>query len=183
MMQRGILWGGYCSNRKSLEEEMQLLLCTGKANGFYKLLLQLFLLCLKLLVLSRSDLPGQLHNIEIAAFSGNVKLFVRDLWGLPTLPLRSSQVQRGRRILCSWALKICGFICCCYASWTSCGLFYSIRILLCQSTLSNQNTHDTSSADSGFLIVFPGLCIFWRSPHFFSKNPTPWESPNPAWSF
>lgn len=79
MMQRGMLWGGYCSNRKSLEEGMQLLLCAEKASGFYKLLLQLFLLCLKLLVLRRSDLPGQLHSIETAAFSGNVKLFVRVL--------------------------------------------------------------------------------------------------------
>lgn len=79
MMQRVILWGGCCSNRKSLDEEMQLLLCAGKVGGFYKLLLYLFLVCLKVLVLSRTDLPGQLYNIETAAFSGNVKLFVRVL--------------------------------------------------------------------------------------------------------
>lgn len=58
---------------------MQLLLCAGKVNGFYKLLLHLFLLYLKLLVLGRTDLPGQLHNIETAASSGSVKLFVRVL--------------------------------------------------------------------------------------------------------
>lgn len=104
-MQRGILWGGYCSNRKRLEEGMQILLCVGKVSGFYKLLLHLFLLCLKLLVLSRTDLPGQPHNIDTAAFSGNVvcKSSLRPAY----LPLRSSQVQRGRRILCSSGLKMC----------------------------------------------------------------------------
>lgn len=150
---------------------MQLLLCAGKVNGFYKLLLHLFLLYLKLLVLGRTDLPGQLHNIETAASSGSVKLFVRVLWGLPTLPLRSSQVRRGRRILCSSGLKIC-VLCRYYPCWTSYGLFHSIQVLPWQSTLSNQNTHDTYSAASGFLMFFPGQCIFWRSPDFISKKPT-----------
>lgn len=36
MMQRGILWGGYCSNKKILDEGMQLLLCAGKVGGFHK---------------------------------------------------------------------------------------------------------------------------------------------------
>lgn len=150
---------------------MQLLLCAGKVNGFYKLLLHLFLLYLKLLVLGRTDLPGQLHNIETAASSGSVKLFVRVLWGLPALPLRSSQVWRGRRILCSSGLKIC-VLCRYYPCWTSYGLFHSIQVLPWQSTLSNQNTHDTYSAASGFLMFFPGQCIFWRSPDFISKKPT-----------
>lgn len=149
---------------------MQLLLCAGKVSGFYKLLLHLFLLCLKLLVLGRTDLPGQLHNSETAASSGRVKLFVRVFWGLPTLTLRSSQVQRGRRILCSSGLKMC-VLCRYYPCWTCYGLFHSIQVLPWQSTLSNQNTHDTYSTASGFLIFFPGQCIFWRSPDLLSKKP------------